>query len=92
MDRRHKQADETHVQRDPRRSMTYNRGSGMARHPELARRLKIDIRIGRPARPPGNVDRTRIPTDCRKTLGWKTPAETMAAEIAAFGSIVALKS
>ena len=29
--------------REMRRSMTYDRGSEMACHPELARRLKIDI-------------------------------------------------
>jgi len=34
-----------------RKSMTYDRGSEMACHPELARRLKIDIWLGRPARP-----------------------------------------
>lgn len=33
-----------------RRSMTYDRGSEMACHPELARRLKIDIWLGRSAR------------------------------------------
>ena len=33
-----------------RRSMTYDRGSEMTCHPELARRLKIDIWIGRPTR------------------------------------------
>ena len=39
-----------HLPREMRRSMTCDRGSEMACHPELARRLKIDIRIGRPAR------------------------------------------
>jgi len=34
-----------------RRFMTYDRGSGMACHPELARRLKIGIRFLRSARP-----------------------------------------
>jgi IS30 family transposase len=28
----------------------------------------------------------------RKTIGWKTPAEAMAAEIAAFSSTVALET
>ncbi len=36
--------------RELRRSMTYDRGSEMACHPELARRLKIDICISRPPR------------------------------------------
>ena len=36
--------------REVRKSMTYDRGSEMACHPELARRLKIDIWLGRPAR------------------------------------------
>ena len=37
--------------REVRKSMTYDRGSEMACHPELARHLKIDIWIGRPAPP-----------------------------------------
>ena len=34
-----------------RKSMTYDRGSEMACHPEMARRLKTDIWIGRSPRP-----------------------------------------
>jgi IS30 family transposase len=34
-----------------RKSMTYDRGAGMACHPELARRLKIDIRFCDPHAP-----------------------------------------
>ena len=65
MDRLHKQADETHVQRDLRRSMTYNRGTGMARHPELARCLKIDIQFCDPHAPPP----TWIEREFRRTAG-----------------------
>ncbi|MFT6913161.1 MAG: IS30 family transposase [Paracoccaceae bacterium] len=41
-----------------RKSMTYDRGSGMACHPELARRLKIDIRFCDP-HPPWQRDSNR---------------------------------
>jgi IS30 family transposase len=59
-----------------RKSMTYDRGSEMACHPELARRLKIDIWLGRSARTPlgdaciacravhGSAAATRTPTAC----------------------------
>ncbi len=102
-----------------RKSMTYDRGSEMACHPELARRLKIDIWFCDPYAPwqRGSNENTNgllrqfMPkgTDLadlsqtwlndvaalmnnrpRKTLGWRTPAEAMADEIAAFRSIVAL--
>ena len=101
--------------------MIYDRGSELACHPELARRLKIDIWFADPHAPwqrgsNENTDgllRQFIPkgTDLsdasqtwlndvarlmngrpRKTLGWKTPAETLAEEIAAFRSNVALAS
>jgi IS30 family transposase len=115
-----------------RKSMTYDRGSDplmvceqttagqwMACHPELARRLRIDIWFCDPHAPwqRGSNENTNgllrqfMPkgTDLsgasqtwlndvaslmnnrpRKTLGWKTPAEAMAEEIAAFSSTVAL--
>jgi IS30 family transposase len=102
-----------------RKSMTYDRGSEMACHPELARRLKIDIWFCDPHAPwqRGSNENTNgllrqfMPkgTDLsdasqtwlndvaalmnnrpRKTLGWRTPAEAMADEIAAFRSTVAL--
>jgi IS30 family transposase len=104
-----------------RKSMTYDRGSEMACHPELARRLKIDIRFCDPHAPwqRGSNENTNgllrqfMPkgTDLRdasqtwlndiaalmnnrprKTLGWRTPAEAMAEELAAFRSIVALEN
>ena len=103
-----------------RKSMTYDRGSEMACHPELARRLKIDIWFCDPHAPwqRGSNENTNgllrqfMPkgTDLsdasqtwlndvaalmnnrpRKTLGWRTPAEAMADEIAAFRSTVALE-
>jgi IS30 family transposase len=40
-----------HLPREVRKSMTYDRGSEMACHPELARRLKIDIRFCDPHAP-----------------------------------------
>ena len=102
-----------------RKSMTYDRGSEMACHPELARRLKIDIWFCDPHAPwqRGSNENTNgllrqfMPkgTDLndasqtwlndvanlmnnrpRKTLGWRTPAEVMADEIAAFKLTVAL--
>jgi len=100
--------------------MTYDRGTEMACHPELARRLKIDIWFCDPHAPwqrgsnentngllrqfmPKGTDlshasQTRLNDVAnlmnnrpRKTLGWRTPAEAMAEEIAAFKSIVALE-
>ena len=104
-----------------RKSMTYDRGSEMACHPELARRLKIDIWFCDPHAPwqrgsnenangllrqffPKGTDLSDISqTELndvarlmnqrpRKTLGWKTPEEAMAEEIAAFRSTVALEN
>ena len=102
-----------------RKSMTYDRGSEMACHPELARRLKIDIWFCDPHAPwqRGSNENTNgllrqfMPKGAdlsdasqiwlndvanlmnnrpRKTLGWKTPAEAMAEEMAAFNEAVAL--
>ena len=102
-----------------RKSMTYDRGSEMACHRELARRLKIDVWFCDPHAPwqrgsnentngllrqfmpkgsdLGNLSQTWLNDVAnlmnnppRKTLGWKTPAEAMAHEIAAFKSTVAL--
>jgi IS30 family transposase len=104
-----------------RRSMTYDRGSEMACHPELVRRLKIDIWFCDPHAPwqrgsnentngllrqffPKGTDLSGISqTELndvarlmnqrpRKTLGWKTPEEAMAEELAAFKSTVALET
>jgi IS30 family transposase len=104
-----------------RKSMTYDRGSEMACHPELARRLKIDIWFCDPHAPwqrgsnentngllrqfmPKGTDLTDASQTWlndvaalmnnrpRKTLGWRTPAEAMADEIAAFRSTVALET
>ena len=103
-----------------RRSITYDRGSEMACHSELAQRLKIDIWFCDPHAPwqrgsnentngllrqffPKGTDLSTISqTELndvarlmnqrpRKTLGWKTPEEAMAQEIAAFRSNVALE-
>jgi IS30 family transposase len=102
-----------------RKSMTYDRGSEMACHPELARRLKIDIWFCDPHAPwqrgsnentngllrqffpkgtdLSNISQTELNDVAalmnnrpRKTLGWKTPAEAMAEEMAAFNEAVAL--
>ncbi len=104
-----------------RRSMTYDRGSEMACHPELARRLKIDIWFCDPHAPwqrgsnentngllrqffPKGTDLSNLSQTTlndvarlmnerpRKTLGWNTPAEAMAEELAAFKSTVALET
>jgi IS30 family transposase len=104
-----------------RKSMTYDRGSEMACHPELARRLKIDIWFCDPHAPwqrgsnentngllrqfmpkgtnLGDASQTWLNDVAalmnnrpRKTLGWKTPAEAMADELAAFRSTVALET
>ena len=103
-----------------RRSMTYDRGSEMACHSQLAQRLKIDIWFCDPHAPwqrgsnentngllrqffPKGTDLSTISqTELndvarlmnqrpRKTLGWKTPEEAMALELAAFRSNVALE-
>ncbi|MFT7596402.1 MAG: IS30 family transposase [Paracoccaceae bacterium] len=94
-------------------------GQGMACHPELARRLKIDIWFCDPHAPwqrgsnentngllrqfmpkgsdLSNASQTYLNDVARlmngrprKTLGWNTPAEAMAEEVAAFKSTVAL--
>jgi IS30 family transposase len=94
-----------------RRSLTYDRGVEMACHPELARRLKIDIWFCDPHAPwqRGSNENTNgllrqfLPKGAdlrqftqrdldhiaklmndrpRKTLGWKTPAQALAEEIA----------
>lgn len=94
-----------------RRSLTYDRGLEMACHPELARRLKIDIWFCDPHAPwqRGSNENTNgllrqfLPKGAdlsvysqkdldtiaklmndrpRKTLGWRTPAEALAEEIA----------
>ena len=104
-----------------RKSMTYDRGSEMACHPELARRLKIDIWFCDPHAPwqrgsnentngllrqffPKGTDLSGISQTQlndvarlmnqrpRKTLGWKTPEEAMAEELAACKSNVALET
>jgi len=102
-----------------RKSMTYDRGLEMACHPELARRLKIDIWFCDPHTPwqRGSNENTNgllrqfLPKGSdlsqysqrdlshiarllnnrpRKTLGWKTPAEAFADELAKFTHTVAL--
>lgn len=102
-----------------RRSLTYDRGIEMACHPELARRLKIDIWFCDPHAPwqRGSNENTNgllrqfLPkgTDLRqftqrdldaiaklmndrprKTLGWKTPAQALAEEIANAAKSVAI--
>jgi IS30 family transposase len=67
-----------------RRSMTYDRGSEMACHPELSRRLKIVIWFCDPHAPlsadcsaiacravPGSVAQTKTPTDCSASSSRK---------------------
>ena len=94
-----------------RESLTYDRGSEMAAHAELARRLNIDIWFADPYTPwqrgsnentngllrqflPKGMDLSTVSqTELndiahllnhrpRQTLGWKSPAEVMAEEIA----------
>ena len=103
-----------------RKSMTYDRGLEMACHPELARRLRIDIWFCDPHTPwqRGSNENTNgllrqfLPKGSdlsqysqrdlshiarllnnrpRKTLGWKTPAEAFAEELAEFTKTVALE-
>ena len=100
-----------------RKSMTCDRGLEMACHPELARRLKIDIWFCDPHAPwqRGSNENTNgllrqfLPKGSdlsqhsqrdldhiaklmndrpRKTLGWKTPAEAITEELAAFTKTV----
>lgn len=102
-----------------RRSLTYDRGVEMACHPELARRLKIDIWFCDPHAPwqRGSNENTNgllrqfLPKGAdlrqftqqdldhiaklmndrpRKTLGWKTPAQALAQEIATAAKGVAV--
>ena len=102
-----------------RKSLTYDRGVEMACHPELARRLKIDIWFCDPHAPwqRGSNENTngllrqflpkgadlrqfsqrdldhiaRLMNDRpRKTLGWKTPAQALAEEIAKAAASVAV--
>jgi IS30 family transposase len=102
-----------------RRSLTYDRGVEMACHPELARRLKIDIWFCDPHAPwqRGSNENTNgllrqfLPKGAdlrqftqrdldhiarlmnnrpRKTLGWKTPAQALAEEIAKAATGVAV--
>jgi IS30 family transposase len=102
-----------------RRSLTYDRGVEMACHPELARRLKIDIWFCDPHAPwqrgsnentngllrqflPKGADLSRftqrdldaiaklLNDRPRKTLGWKTPAQALAEEIANEAKTVAV--
>ena len=101
------------------KSMTYDRGLEMACHPELARRLKIDIwfcdpharwqrgsnentnGLLRQVLPKGSDLSQYSQRDLshivklmnerpRKTLGWKTPAEAIAEELAPFTQSVAV--
>lgn len=55
-----------------RKSMTYDRGSEMACHPEQARRLKIDIWFCNP-HAPDNEDRTRTPMGCCASFSPRAP-------------------
>jgi transposase, IS30 family len=117
-----------------RRSLTYDRGLEMACHPELARRLKLDIWFCDPHHSAGKQSPGLFPipphtwqrgsnentngllrqflpkgTDLtqqsqqdldriarlmnerpRKTLGWKTPVEALAKELATFTKSVAV--
>jgi len=104
-----------------RESFTYDRGSELACHVELAKRLKLDIWFADPYAPwqRGSNENTNglirqfLPkgTDLsgvsqvqlndiarllngrpRETLGWRTPDEAMAEEMAAFAKRVALDS
>ena len=104
-----------------RESFTYDRGSEMARHEELAQRLKLDIWFADPYAPwqrgsnentngllrqflPKGTDLSTVSQTQlndiarllngrpRKTLGWQTPEEVMAQEMAKFHESVALDS
>jgi len=110
-----------HVPAALRKSMTYDRGTEMACHPELARRLRIDIWFCDPHAPwqrgsnentngllrqflPKGIDLSKVSQTYlndvarlmnqrpRKTLGWKTPEEALAEELAAIRSNVALET
>ena len=104
-----------------RESFTYDRGSELACHVELAKRLKLDIWFADPHAPcqrgsnentngllrqflPKGMDLSTVSQTQlndiarlmnarpRQTLGWRTPDEQMADEIAAFSKRVALDS
>jgi IS30 family transposase len=104
-----------------RESLTYDRGSGMACHAQLSRRLKLDIWFCDPHAPwqrcsnenTNGLLRQFLPKGAdlslasqtmlndiarllnvrpRLTLGWKTPEEALAEEIAKFRNGVALDS
>ena len=104
-----------------RESFTYDRGSELACHVELAKRLKLDIWFADPYAPwqrgsnentngllrqflPKGTDLSSVSQTQlndiarlmnarpRQTLGWRTPDECMADEIAAFSKRVALDS
>lgn len=104
-----------------RESLTYDRGSEMARHEDLARRLNIDVWFADPYAPwqrgsnentnglirrylPKGMDLSTVSQYTlnqiagllngrpRKTLGWRTPNEALAEEIANFRKSVALDS
>lgn len=104
-----------------RESLTYDRGSEMACHADLAKRLNIDIWFADPHAPwqrgsnentngllrqflPKGTDLSQVSqTELndiarlmngrpRQTLGWKTPEEALAQEMADYRSRVALDS
>ena len=104
-----------------RESLTYDRGSELACHEELTKRLKLDIWFCDPYAPwqrgsnentngllrqylPKGTDLSEVTQTQlndiarllngrpRKTLGWKTPDEAMAEELATFSKRVALDS
>jgi IS30 family transposase len=56
-----------------RKSMTYDRGSEMACHPELARRLKIDIWLGRSARPQATWQQREHQRTARASSSQRAP-------------------
>lgn len=104
-----------------RESLTYDRGSEMASHEELARRLNIDIWFADPHAPwqrgsnentngllrqflPKGMDLSTVSqtqlndiarllnSRPRMTLGWKTPEQALAIEMAEYAKRVALDS